>query len=194
MKEKDLEPKECDGYGYIPADFMFVGISAGRLGALVTKVPFTKDASGRIFQRCLNRLGLSRSDEFSLQPELINCYVTNLVKSRVLTKKGLNRLPTTREMLDWFPCLKEEVGKVKPRKVLALGELVFNFIYRNWNDALVISDSLESDVLLPYKHSHAPKLLYLHHPRWFQSHGALNAESKAFAQMVMEYWMEVFGK
>jgi hypothetical protein len=83
---------------------MFVGISAGRLGALVSKVPFTKDASGRIFQRCLNRLGLSESDEFSLKPQLRDCYVTNLVKSRVLTSKGLNRLPTVREMLDWLPC------------------------------------------------------------------------------------------
>jgi len=40
----------CEGYGTIPADFMFVGISAGRLGALKTKTPFTKSASGRIMQ------------------------------------------------------------------------------------------------------------------------------------------------
>jgi uracil-DNA glycosylase len=103
LKAKPLKA-ECEGYGCIPADFMFVGISAGRLGALVSKVPFTKDASGRIFQRCLNRLGLSESDEFSLKPQLRDCYVTNLVKSRVLTSKGLNRLPTVREMLDWLPC------------------------------------------------------------------------------------------
>lgn len=131
---------ECDGYGCLPADFMFVGISAGRLGALLTKVPFTKDASGRIFQRCLNRLELSRSDEFSLKPVLINCYITNLVKSRVLTKKGLNRLPTQRELLDWFPYFVEEVAKVKPKKILCLGDLVFNFLKKNncFEESLII--------------------------------------------------------
>lgn len=160
---------ECEGYGCIPADFMFVGISAGRLGALVTKVPFTKDASGRIFQRCLNRLGFSKSDEFSLQPELTNCYVTNLVKSRVVTEKGLNRLPTMREMIDWLPYFREEVKQVKPKKVLCLGSLVCGFLRRN---------------------TEALPLVSLKHPRWYQAHGALNADSEAFAEMVKDYRKE----
>ena len=172
IAEITFPKRECDGYGCVPADFMFVGISAGRLGALVTKVPFTKDASGRIFQRCLNRLELSRSDEFSLKPELINCYVTNLVKSRVLTTKGLNRLPTMREMLFWRATLLEEISKVQPKKVFALGSLVYNFLRRNTE-------------VMP---------AFLKHPRWYQAHGALNPDSKAFAQMVIEYGKEVFDK
>lgn len=111
----------CQGYGAVPADYMFVGISAGRLGALVTRVPFTKDASGRIFQRCLGRLHLSTSDEFSLKPNLVNCYVTNLVKARVLTKSGLNRLPTPKEVETWLPTFRAEVESLKPKLILALG-------------------------------------------------------------------------
>jgi len=170
MSLVDLQ-KECDGYGCVPADFMFVGISAGRLGALVTTVPFTKDASGRIFQRCLNRLALSKSDEFSLKPELENCYITNLVKSRVLTKEGLNRLPTMREMMDWCPYFLKEAKQVTPKKLFALGSLVYSFLRRNTE-------------VVP---------LFLRHPRWYQSHGALNPESHAFAEMVMDYRKGVFG-
>src|SRR5712692_7170182 len=64
IREDEKNPafdRACEGYGSSPAKFMFVGISAGRLGARITKVPFTKDASGRIFQRCLGRLGLSKT-------------------------------------------------------------------------------------------------------------------------------------
>lgn len=174
MIENKPKSLECDGYGCVPADFMFVGISAGRLGALISKVPFTKDASGRIFQRCLNRLGLSKSDEFSLKPELINCYITNLVKSRVLTKKGLNRLPTQREMIDWFPYFVEEEAKVKPKKILCLGDLVFNFLVKN--------NCFEAS------------LIVLKHPRWYQSHGALKPGSMAFASMVQDYKIEALKK
>jgi uracil-DNA glycosylase family 4 len=156
---------ECDGYGCVPAQFMFVGISAGQRGALISKVPLTKDASGRIFQRCLNRLGFSLSDEFSIKPVLKNCYITNLVKSRVLTLKGLNRLPTLREMLDWLPYFRQEVEKVQPVEIVALGSLVAAFLRKNGFSNIV----------------------ELKHPRWYQSHGALNPDSKAFANMVQDY-------
>lgn len=157
---------ECDGYGCTPADFMFVGISAGRRGALLTKVPLTKDASGRIFQRCLNRLGFSDSDEFTLQPKLKNCYITNLVKSRVLTTTGLNRLPTTREMIDWLPYFEDEVKKVNPKKIIVLGSLIFNFLRKNGFRKLIVQ---------------------VKHPRWYQSHGALKQDSEAFNQMLNDY-------
>lgn len=156
---------ECEGYGAVPADFMFVGISAGRLGALVTRVPLTKDASGRLFQRCLFRLGLSESDEFSTRPALVNCYTTNLVKARVLTKQGLNRLPTVREVLDWLSVFEEEVVLVRPKMIVALGDFVYRHV-RQWYPRLT---------------RRAP------HPRWYASHGALAQGSPMFEQMVRDY-------
>jgi len=160
------EEAACDGYGCLPADFMFVGISAGRLGALKTRVPFTQDASGRIFQRCLSRLGLSRSDEFSIKPELVNCYVTNLVKARILTKQGLNRLPTVKEILFWIPTLRDEVSQVRPKRIIALGKLVSRCLWKQYPRSLV---------------RHVP------HPRWYQAHGALAQGSRSFEQMVQDY-------
>lgn len=155
---------ECDGYGSIPAKVMFVGISAGRRGALITKVPLTKDASGRIFQRCLRELGLSDSDEFSVTPTLKDCYITNLVKGRCLTKNGLNRLPTIKEREYWIPYFIEECKKVNPQIVVALGE----FVWKRLRNLI-------------------PVVILVKHPRWYQAHGALKTESLAFKQMVTDY-------
>jgi len=167
-KTYEVATKEsaCDGYGCNPAKFMFVGISAGRLGALVTRVPFTKDASGRIFQRCLGKLGLSRSDEFSLSPQLVNCYITNLVKARVLTEGGLNRLPTPKEIEAWIPTFRSEVEQVQPTSILALGDLVYRRLRTIYPERMIKR---------------------LRHPRWYQSHGALAEGSRAFDLMVEEY-------
>lgn len=159
----------CDGYGPIPADNMFVGISAGRLGALQTKVPFTKDASGRLLQRCLGELGLSQSDEFSMRPELWNCYITNLVKGRCLTPEGLNRLPTLQEVLFWLPTFIKEVERVRPKVILCLSKGVYQTVRFRY-----------------------PRLARpLKHPRWYQSHGALSNQ-KAFKLMVMDYCQEIY--
>ena len=168
MSEQGLE-LWCDGYGIIPADNMFVGISAGRLGALQTKVPFTKDASGRLLQRCLRELGLSNSDELSLKPDLWNCYITNLVKGRCLTDEGLNRLPTMKEVLFWLPHFVSEVEKVKPKVILCLSQSVYQ------------------TVRFRYPRIARP----LKHPRWYQAHGALSNQ-KAFRTMVFDYAQEIY--
>ncbi len=168
----------CEGYGCIPARYLFVGISAGRLGALVSKVPLTRDASGRVFQRCLKELGLSESDESCEAPILKDAYVTNLVKGRCLTEGGLNRLPTVQEIDYWFPAFMEEYIRVRPERILALGHLVFQEIARR--------GPIERVGELP---SPLGLLREVRHPRWFQSHGALKPLSKAFLDMCLEYRM-----
>ena len=155
---------ECDGYGDIPAKFMFVGLSAGKLGALITKVPFTKDGSGRLLQRTLGSLGFSNSDEFSIKPELNDVYITNIAKGRYLDQKGNNRLPTEKEIIDWSDYISHEIEIVMPEKIVALGKLVY--------DNLV---GLYSDVV------------YAKHPRWYFSHGGIKAGSKASDQMIKDY-------
>ncbi|MDE1840197.1 MAG: uracil-DNA glycosylase family protein [Thaumarchaeota archaeon] len=155
---------ECDGYGSIPAKFMFVGLSAGKLGALITRVPFTKDGSGRLLQRTLGTLGYSKSDEFSIKPELQDVYITNLAKGRYLDEKGNNRLPTSEEIYDWFPYLENEIQKAKPIAIIALGQLVYDSLKDNY-----------------------PNLIQAKHPRWYFSHGAVNAKGKWSQIMVDDY-------
>jgi uracil-DNA glycosylase family 4 len=154
----------CEGYGEKPAEFMFVGISAGKLGALRTRVPFTRDASGRLFQRTLYRLGLSEtSDEKCESPKLVRCWVTNLVKSRVLDTRGNNRLPTEEEAEHWWPYMEKEMKDVNPWVVVTLSEFVHKCFARHnvWHFGLK-------------------------HPRWYQSQGALG-NKRAFSKMVRDY-------
>jgi uracil-DNA glycosylase family 4 len=163
----------CKGYGQTPADFMFMGISAGKLGALKTEVPLTKDNSGRIFQRMLGQLGLSKSDESSIKPVLVNCYITNFVKGRILDKEGNNRLPTNAEFAYWKDQVQDEVDSVKPKIIIALGELVFTQL--KYYD-------------IGY---HGCEIKKARHPRWYASHGALSVAfpkgKQAFEQMVKDY-------
>lgn len=159
-----MHAPECDGYGCVPARFMFVGLSAGKLGALITRVPFTKDGSGRLLQRTLGVLGFSKSNEFSIKPELNDVYITNLAKGRYLDKKGNNRLPTKDEIYDWYPFLENEIAKVKPFAIIALGKLVYEVL----NDAY-------------------PNVISAKHPRWYYSHGAVKADGVWSQIMIREY-------
>lgn len=160
---------ECDGYGDKSARIMFVGLSAGKLGALITKVPFTKDGSGRLLQRMLGKLGFSESDEFSIKPKLKNVYITNLAKGRYVDDKGNNRLPTNDEVYDWYSYLENEIKKVKPKIIVALGKLVFE----------ILDDGY-------------PNVVYAKHPRWYSSHGGVKDGSKASNQMIQDY-AEILG-
>lgn len=178
MRQNTLEGLEsykilaAPGHGQIPSEFMFVGISAGRLGALKTCVPFTRGPSGRVFQRMLGRLGLSGSSEFSHHPKLRNCYVTNFVKGIILTASGLNRPPTREEMNYWYPTLWDEFDRVKPRVVIALGSLVGEYLGE--------MASFESF------------LRVAKHPRYYHSHGALSSGHPMFERMVTDF-REILG-
>jgi uracil-DNA glycosylase len=174
---------------------MFVGISAGRRGALISKVPLTRDASGRIFQRCLKELGLSETGEFSEKPVLRDAYITNLVKGRCIGMKGLNRLPTSIEVDYWFPRFLDEYLKVKPKIVVALGEFVFREASLRIPDigprSLEWEDRCRKAGVEPWL---GAKLMRVRHPRYFQSRGALAGPlSKAFLDMTLEYRLALGG-
>lgn len=180
MSQQTIDGKDpalemwCRGWGPVPARFMFVGISAGRLGAIKTQVPFTKGPSGRLLQRCLGRLGLSESDEFSVGPHLVDCYLTNFVKGVCLTEKGLNRLPTDSEFEFWWPELAREIHQVKPKVLIALGDDV--------HEKLSACLARQMPVItLDYE-----RLVKLKHPRAYGSHGALS-NRRAFVTMVTDY-------
>ncbi len=171
----------CEGYGSKPARVMFVGISAGQRGALISKVPLTRDNSGRLFQRCLKDLGLSESDERSERPVLKDCYVTNLVKGACLYKDGRNRPPTNEELVYWYPRFLEEYDQVKPRRLVALGHLVEEEIWNGWPHRDI--DGLTELRAI---------LHFVKHPRWYVMHGALApAPNKSFLDMVREYGLAI---
>ncbi len=170
---EDYKKPVSFGYGVQNPKYMLVGISGGRLGCIQTGVPFTKDMSGRLFQRVMNRLGYSRTDEFSEKPEYDNIYVTNLVKGVVLTTDGNNRAPSNKEIRYWMSDMLDEIDRrIKPKFVIALGSVVYDYL----------KDETFSAMLLKLKH-----------PAWYGRMGALNEASIAWHDMVAEY-TEVLGK
>ena len=166
----------CDGYGKCPSDIMFVGISAGKRGALISKVPFTRDASGRLFQRALYQLGLSRTEDERNETPSLNCWVTNLVKGRLLDEKGNNRPPTPQEIHYWAPHLIGEIEKVQPKILVAVGKIVFkNLVVVPW--PMMRDRGIEPRTVM--------------HPRWYHSHGALDPNSEAWKKMLKDYDYEL---
>ncbi len=175
MDSKEIEDYKKPvsfGYGVQNPKYMLVGISGGRLGCIQTGVPFTRDMSGRLFQRVMNRLGYSRTDEFSEKPEYDNIYVTNLVKGVVLTTDGNNRQPKHREIRYWMGEMRLEVYKIMPEILVAVGSLVYDY--------------LKAERI-------GPEVLKVKHPAWYGRMGALNEASVAWHDMVSEY-TEVLGK
>lgn len=168
----DYKKPVCAGYGVIRPKYMFVGISGGRLGCIQTGIPFTRDMSGRLFQRVLGKLGYSKSDEFSENPELVNCYMTNLVKGKILTTTGCNRAPTNEEIRYWLDDFYEECWRITPQKIVAVGSIVYDYL---------------KDEGFP------AKVLKVKHPSWYGRHGALDENNIFWKDMYNDY-LEVLGK
>lgn len=91
---------------------MFVGLAPGRRGADRTGVPFTRDASGRLFRRALVAAGVDERDVF----------VTNVVKCNP-NDGTRNQPPTAREIANCLGYLEREVALVRPRRVVAVGRV-----------------------------------------------------------------------
>lgn len=75
-----------------------------------TGLPFVGQ-SGYIIDRELKKLDLSRDD----------IYITHAVKCRPTNDEGKTRAPSEDEIIDCAPLVKDEIGIVKPKVILAMG-------------------------------------------------------------------------
>jgi len=142
-----------EDYGDKKASIMFIGICPGnhlfRGGADSTGIPFKGDASGRLFERLLTDLGLTRE----------SVYTTNIVKCRPCKddKKYYNRLPTEKEINNCLiGHLQCEIAEINPDIVICFGHLVYerlkefyrfnsyNILYA-WHPAYIARDNLKYD-------------------------------------------------
>jgi len=98
-----------------------VGLAPGLHGANRTGRPFTGDHAGILLYKTLHRLGFA-SHEGSADPddglELIGCRVTNAVKCLPPQNK-----PQPDEVRRCNRYLAEEIARVRPRAILALGAI-----------------------------------------------------------------------
>ncbi len=117
------------GYGYPNADILFIGLAPGRYGADKTGKPFTKDASGKIFQTALSLAEISMEPNgIDQREELLKAYVTNLVKCNPRDEKGNNRYPTTSEIENCLEYLQTELELINAPVVVPLGKLSTEYV------------------------------------------------------------------
>ena len=108
-------------FGPDRAELLVVGLAPGLHGANRTGRPFTGDHAGILLYKTLHRVGFA-SHEGSADPddglELIGCRVTNAVKCLPPQNK-----PQPDEVRRCNRYLAEEIARVRPRAILALGAI-----------------------------------------------------------------------
>jgi uracil-DNA glycosylase len=98
--------------GRAGARIMFVAEAPGRLGAHLTRMPLSGDATGRNFEKLLQNCGLSREQ----------VYVTNAVLCNPRDAKGRNRTPAAAEISACTQAfLMRQIIIVDPDVVITLG-------------------------------------------------------------------------
>ena len=114
------------GYGDPQARVMIVGEAPGYLGADRTGVPFTGDRSGRRVQALLIALGLSEETDPTVElPRLRGVFMTNVVRCN---PPG-NRNPTSLEVANCAPYLREELETIRPEIVATLGNFAARWAF-----------------------------------------------------------------
>lgn len=106
------------GYGDVGAEFLVVGESPGP-GADRAGVPFVGDAAGERLQWILGELGFARSEPDTLEPDLQNCFLTNLTRCR-----HPERSPTDAEIDTCEPFLNAEIRMINPQIIIPVGQRV----------------------------------------------------------------------
>ncbi len=99
------------GCGPLDAPLMFVGEAPGRLGADGSHLPFHGDKSGHNFEKLIEQVGISRYEVF----------VTNAVLCNPKDERGNNATPTSTEIANCAPFLRETVEILDPSIVVTLG-------------------------------------------------------------------------
>jgi uracil-DNA glycosylase len=97
------------GEGPQNAQIMLIGQNPGREEARQGR-PFV-GRSGRYLDTVLEKNNIERS----------KLYITSVVKETT----PRNRRPTAQEIRHWMPCLLEEIGQVKPKIVVLMGEIAW---------------------------------------------------------------------
>jgi len=123
LKKKLRSCKKCEdlvrsrkqvvpGDGAKNADIFIIGLAPGKDGADITGIPFTRDPSGNLLRQMLESIHLSRERDV---------YITNIVKCNPKNKRGNNRNPTSKEIINCCDYLKAELDLINPKIIVTLG-------------------------------------------------------------------------
>lgn len=104
------------GCGPLDPAVVFIGEAPGRLGADGSHIPFHGDKSGHNFESLIEQVGISRYDVF----------VTNAVLCNPKDAGGNNATPTSTEISNCAPFLREQIELLSPNIVVTLGAVALN--------------------------------------------------------------------
>ena len=155
--------------GSIYTDLVFVAEAPGRFGSGRTGIPFHGDRSGNNFEQLLNHVGLKRK----------NIFITNAVLCNPL-KDGKNRRPTTKEIDNCIPFLKNLLNIVTPKIVSTVGGVGLEAINRIFSTRYKLADVVASPlpigklILFP---------LYHPSPRVINTKRSLEQQKKDFKKL-----------
>jgi DNA polymerase len=116
------------GQGPMPADVMFISTALLEEEAeeyaesfsgikIKSKPRYLKGPAGTMFKDCALSNGI----------DVDQCYYTALIK--YLLPRASRLKPTKQQLAASMPCLIEEISKVKPKVIVALGKHVFDMLY-----------------------------------------------------------------
>lgn len=104
-------PVVVEGCGPVPCPFMVVGEAPGR-EEIKEGLPFV-GASGKLLRQTIEEFG-------GFDFPILNTYITNAFKGDV---GAGNRNPTQEELDDHWPLLVDEINRVRPVGILAVGAI-----------------------------------------------------------------------
>jgi uracil-DNA glycosylase family 4 len=134
--------KPVPGFGDPHGRVFVVGLAPGAHGSNRTGRQFTGDASGDFLYAALYRAG------FASQPTSVSradgLTLTDLYTAPVCRCAPPNNKPTPQEMANCQPYLECELEIIKPKILVALGRIAFNYILRIYSI---------KDTSLPFKHN-----------------------------------------
>ena len=102
------------------ARILFLAEAPGRRGAEVSRVPLSRDLTGRMFERRLALAGLTRADVF----------ISNAVLCNPRDERGNNRTPSHAERAACAHWLAETIALLDPAVVVTLGAVALAAIGR----------------------------------------------------------------
>ena len=97
--------------GSINIEILFIGEAPGRLGAEISKVPFSGDQTGKNFEELIKSINWSREKFF----------ITNAVLCNPLKNNGDNDSPKDLEIKECSIYLKQIIELIKPKLIVTLG-------------------------------------------------------------------------
>lgn len=114
-----------------PGGLAIIGLAPGLQGANQTGRPFTGDYAGDLLYATLKKFGFAKGEFLARADDglaLINCHIINAVRCVPPENK-----PTTDEIKTCGQYLKQHIEAIRPKTVLALGQIAHTAILRSLN-------------------------------------------------------------